>query len=72
MRNFTPRMLHSSKVAHNSGVRSKEFDTAPLAWLSPKLSPHTLPILLKMDYILLETLLLSKFSIEGGGVGCLL
>ena len=34
------------------GVRSREVDSAPLARLPPKLSPHTLPILLirKLNY----------------------
>ena len=54
MRNFAPKIIHSSEVAYKSGVRMRELGTAPLAFLSPRHSPHTLPILLNMDYILLE------------------
>ena len=37
---------YSSEVAYKSGVRPRELGTAPFLWLSPRLSPHSLPILL--------------------------
>ena len=43
--------LHSEDIPFlrgglQNGVRPRELGTAPLLWLSPSLSPHTLPNLL--------------------------
>ena len=43
--------LHSEDIPFlqgglQNGVRPRELGTAPLLWLPPRLSPHTLPILL--------------------------
>ena len=59
--------LHSEDIPFlrgglQSGVRPRELGTAPLLWLSPSLSPHTLPILLSGLH-LAWTLLFSKWCV---------
>ena len=64
--------LHSEDIPFlrgglQSGVRPRELGTAPLVWPAPKLSHHTLPILLKMDYILLELFFSPKWCVLNEG-----
>ena len=40
-------MIYSSELNTKYGVRLRELESAPLAWFAPKLSPHSLPILIQ-------------------------
>jgi len=50
LRQGTYSKIYSSEVDTKYGVRPRELESAPLAWFAPKLSPHSLPILIQREY----------------------
>jgi len=69
LRQGTYSKIYSSEVDTKYGVRLRELESAPLAWFAPKLSPHSLPILIQREYKSEHSSLMdSVLQVRGGAL----